>query len=133
MSESQSDRLNALFETLDAGDRATLIAFAEFLSQRAGATPGGPPGSEASLDTVAEAEPAEALPEPAPRPAKESVVAAIRRLTRCYPMLKRSKVFNETSQLMSQHVMEGRPAAEVIDDLEALFAEHYRRYREDNG
>jgi len=60
-----------------------------------------------------------------PRPEKESVVKAIKRLGATYPMIDRSKMLNETSVLMTQHVISGRNAAEVIDELEILFRRHY--------
>jgi hypothetical protein len=43
-------------------------------------------------------------------------------------MLDKAKLLNETSALMAQHVMQGRPAEEVIDELEIVFEMHYRRY-----
>jgi len=55
---------------------------------------------------------------------------AIRRLAKTYPMIDRDRLFQQTSALMAQHVMQGRPAAEVIDELEALFAETYRKMLE---
>lgn len=63
-----------------------------------------------------------------PRPEKESVVKAIKRLRATYPMLDQNKLFNETSGHMTDHVMHGKSAAEVIDELEAMFARHYQRY-----
>lgn len=56
-----------------------------------------------------------------PRPAEESVVAAIKRLTRAYPAAGRRRLMGPVSTLMAQHALEGRPAAGVIDELEALF------------
>lgn len=66
-----------------------------------------------------------AQPEIIPRPEQESVVKAIKRLSASYPMLDRGKMLNETSVLMSQHVIQGRDAVEVIDELEVLFRRHY--------
>jgi hypothetical protein len=63
------------------------------------------------------------------RPAEESVVAAIKRLRRTYPMLDGGSLLNETSALMAAHVLQGRPAAEVIDALEALFSARFDAYR----
>lgn len=108
-------RLARLFRSLAPAERETLLAFAEFLAQRGATTPephGGP-----------------REPIPVPRPPTESVVAAIKRLSKAYEMLDRGPMLNETSALMSAHVLQGRPANEVIDDLEALFARHYRDYR----
>lgn len=47
-------------------------------------------------------------------------------------MLDRSAMLNDTSSLMAGHIIRGRPAAEVIDELEALFARQYAKYREEN-
>jgi hypothetical protein len=106
---SAERRLRELFSTLVEADRQTLVAFAEFLASRAPAAP--KPILEPQIE---------------PRPAKESVVGAIKRLSRSYPMLDKAKMLNDTSALMTQHLMQGRTAVEVIDDLEALFARHYR-------
>ena len=110
-------RVARLYRSLSAADRATLIAFGEFLAQRAtGATA---PGPAARLE-----------PEVIERPAQETVVAALKRLRRVYAMLDHGVLLHEASALMSTHVLHGRPAAGVIDDLEALFARHYTAYRE---
>ena len=107
-------RLVGLFAALGEQDRASLLAFAEFLAARA--TP--------------EAEPMEAAePRLVARPERESVIAAIRRLSEGYHMLDKSLMLHETSALMSAHVLQGRPAAEVIDELERLFLAHFDRHR----
>ena len=62
---------------------------------------------------------------------KESVIAAIKRLSATYPMLDKGKVFNDTSSLMSQHIIQGREAVEVIDELEALFQQEYNDFVKD--
>lgn len=105
---SRAKRLVKLFEQLDAGGQETLLAFAEFLSARRAAEPVSP-GSPLAI----------------PRPAKESVVQAIRRLRETYPMLDHGKMLHEVSRLMGQHVLHGRPAPEVIDELELLFRARY--------
>ncbi|NKN31770.1 hypothetical protein [Marichromatium bheemlicum] len=111
-------RLLRLFRALPVAERETLLAFAEFLAERAG-------GAAATRPAI--------VPEPAPepRPEGERVVAAIKRLARGYPMLDRAAMLEETSALMSAHVLQGRPAAEVIDALEALFERHYQQQRAD--
>ncbi|MGH8640894.1 MAG: hypothetical protein ACRET6_04240 [Burkholderiales bacterium] len=105
-------KLLELFEQLAPEQQERLIAFAEFLS--GGAT-----------------EPGAASREPAavPRPENETVTMAIRRLVRTYPMLDRRKLMVEASEFMAQHALQGRPAREVIDDLEALFVRHYEKLR----
>lgn len=105
-------RLLRAFRQLGAADRASLLAFAEFLVSRAGA------------GEIAPAPPL-ATPVPEPRPTEETVVSAIKRLRRVYPMLDGAAMLTETSGLMAAHVLQGRGAAEVIDDLEALFARRY--------
>jgi hypothetical protein len=107
-----------LFNELDSADRETLLAFAEFLLQRRTDGPSRPPHPVGVRD-----------PDPIPRPVEETVVAAIKRLSKTYEMLDRGPMLNETSALMSAHVLQGRPAAEVIDELESLFERHYRDYR----
>ena len=61
------------------------------------------------------------------RPEVENVVAAIKRLRATFPMLDPAKLLNETSGLMTQHVMQGRNVVEVIDELEVLFRRHYEQ------
>ncbi len=104
-------QLLAAFQLLSGDDRRALLAFAEFLITRS--------------DTGKAGKPVTDLP-PEPRPAGESVVMAIKRLTRTYPALDRRKLMGPTSQLMSQHALQGRAAAQVIDELEIVFEAHYR-------
>jgi hypothetical protein len=93
----------------------TLLQFSEFLLAQV-------PDAEAADAPLPE-------PKPLPRPAEESVIRAMRRLSETYFMLDRGPLLNETSALMAQHVMQGRKAAEVIDDLEAAFLAQYQRVR----
>jgi hypothetical protein len=105
-------RLLEVFGQLGEERQDKLIAFAEFLA--AGA-------------------PEEGAREPLaiPRPADESVTLAIRRLTRAYPMLDRRRLMGEAAHFLAQHALEGRDAAEVIDELEAVFATHYKRMKDE--
>jgi hypothetical protein len=112
---AEERRLAKLYRALGATDREALLAFGEFLAQRAEA-------SQRRPQTV--------RPDPLERPAEESVVAAIKRLRRAYHMLDRGDLLHEASSLMSAHVLQGRAAAQVIDELEALFARHYAAYRD---
>jgi hypothetical protein len=111
-------RLVRAFNALDRADRETLLAFAEFLLHRRADAPSQRSHPAGVPD-----------PDPIPRPAEETVVAAIKRLSKSYEMLDRGPMLNETSALMSAHVLQGRPAAEIIDELESLFERHYRDYR----
>ena len=116
------EHLLTLFRELTAADQASLLAFAEFLRSRAGATP------------VARPAPAPVFipePEAIPRPEQESVVKAVKRLAQTYPMLDKSKMLTDTSALVMQHVVQGRDAVEVIDELEIVFQRHYSRLKTD--
>ena len=100
-------RLLKRFRALAPGDRDTIIKFAEFLADK---TPDPQPLGK---------------PKPIPRPEQESVVAAIRRLSDTYYMLNKDAILHEVSGLMAEHVMQGKPAADVIDALEQTFHRHY--------
>ncbi len=113
-------RLLHIVDRLDATDQAAVLAFAEFLLQRKAKAEDAQP-------------PKDMAPHPIPRPEKESVVGAIKRLAKTYPMLDRQAMLHETSTLMGEHVMQGREAKAVIDDLEALFARHYDFFCQKQG
>ncbi len=103
-------RLLRAFRALSETRRQGLLDYAEFL--------------------LAQNQPEQAAPSPIPldipRPPQESVVKAIKRLRETYPMLDRAKILHETSGLMTQHLLHGRLAPDVIDDLEALFRRYYQ-------
>ena len=121
---SDERRLTRVYRRLDPESRRTLLRFAEFLhGEMVGRAPGADDGSS-PLD------PALVEPEAIPRPAEETVVGAIKRLSLSYHMLDRHPMLDETSTLMAAHVLNGRPARDVIDELEALFARHYGAYRD---
>ncbi len=107
---AEERRLLNLFRALPETRRAGLMDYAEFLLER------GQP----------EAEPVAQTPLEIARPAQESVVKAIKRLRETYPMLDRAKLIHEISALMSQHLVQGRAAVAVIDELEVLFRRHYQ-------
>lgn len=112
-------RLAEIVQRLPATQAAALLEFAEFLLIRHGNA-----GDEAMpIATAAE------IPAPLdiPRPAEESVVKAVKRLRTTYPMLDARKLLNETSAIMTQHVMQGRDKVEVIEELEVLFRTHYEK------
>ena len=97
------------FRRLPDGQAELLLEFAEFLAGRH--------SRQAATPT---------MPLDIPRPAEESVIAAVRQLGKTYPMLDKDRMLNATSGLVAQHLMQGRDAREVIDELETLFAEQYR-------
>jgi len=113
---AEQRRLLRLFGALGREDKASLTAFAEFLANRSRREP---PATEP------------VRPRDIRRPSRESVVAAIKRLSQTYFMLDRSAMLDQTSALMTAHVIQGRPAEQVIDDLEGLFSEHYRKLMTD--
>lgn len=116
MSKDTSQRLATILQGLSSAKRTSLLDFAEFLHAQDNE------GLGASI--VKE-------PLSIPRPGEETVVKAIQRLTVTYPMIDVAALMNESTALVSQHVMEGRAAIEVIDDLETLFQSHYERFRKD--
>ena len=118
--DSTERQLLELYRLLGPDAQAMLLAFAEFLRQR----------GASAMDT-ARAETVE-IPEPAPiaRPARESVVAGLKRLSQTYPMLSKTEMLNATSELVARHIMLGTDPAQVIDQLEDIFREHYRKLRE---
>jgi hypothetical protein len=116
--DPQQRELLQLFRELGAAERQSLLDFAAFLRQRQG-----------EIAETAASMPSEPLP--IPRPPEESVVAAIRRLSETYPMLNRDELLHRASDLMSAHVLHGRNAQEVIDDLQQLFEQAYQRYAAD--
>jgi hypothetical protein len=109
MPNKTEKRLREILGELPEAQATALLEYAEFLAARYG----GSKEITAPLDI--------------PRPEKESVIKAIKRLGATYPMLDRSKMLNETSVLMTQHVISGRDAVEVIDELEVMFRQHYEK------
>lgn len=108
-------KLLELFRNLPEAQRQTLLDFADFLASRA---------------APAEAVPVPTEPVSIERPEQESVIAAIKRLRATYPMIDPEKLLNETAGFMTKHVVHGKPAKEVIDEMEVVFA---RRYEEHKG
>ena len=103
-------KLLAAFKRLGSSEQETLLAFAEFLSARESETQLSEPVPE--IQSI-------------PRPETESVVAALKRLSATYPMLDKPQLLNESSAIMTKHVMQGKEVVEAIDELEALFLQFY--------
>jgi hypothetical protein len=115
---AEEKKLLAAVRRLSEAQRDTLLAFAEFLARRED----GPP-----------AEAVEQTPLDIPRPAEESVIKAIRRLTATYPMLEKDRMLHQTAGLMTQHIVQGRAAEEIIDELEDMFRAHYNDMKNDES
>lgn len=102
-------KLTKLFSALNEQDRQTLIAFATFLHANKTMT----------TEEIAK-------PKIIPPINDESVIAALKRLSAMYFMLDKANMLNEASELVSQHVMQGRDKADVIKSCEKLFEDHYQ-------
>lgn len=109
MNKTESNLLN-IFSDLDKNDQSSIMSFAEFLLEKA---------KQDGRLIVAD------KPMDIPRPEEERVVAAIKRLSATFPMLKKNSMLNETAALMSEHILKGRQAEDVIDELEVLFNVRY--------
>jgi len=116
---STEQQLVAIFRQLAAGNQASLLTFAEFLQQRG-----------AAAQAPARKQPKE-IPDPLPieRPEEESVIAGLKRLSKTYPMLSKSEMLSATSDLVTQNILQGRDAAEVIDELEEIFRDHFQQLK----
>ena len=119
---SAEQQLTELFKQLGASDQATLLDFAAFLACRTPARP-----------VAVRTEP-EAVPEPEiiERPAGETVVGALKRLSKSYPMLDKTVMLSATSELVATTIMQGSDPVGVIDELEVIFREHYEQLKSGN-
>ena len=108
------DRLATLASGLPDQAQRSLLEFAEFLSHKY------PVENQATEPALV----------PIERPPKETVIAAIRRLTKTYPMLEKEVLFQQTSQAMSDHVLQSVSVKESIDRLEAVFRKEYENWLE---
>ena len=115
-------QLIKLYQSLTEADRQTLLSFAEFLQAK----------NTSSDHQYTEEELLSSEPLELPRPEKESVVKAIKRLTRNYPMVDKESILHPISGLMTSHILQGRSVNEVIDDLEALFLKEYENLSSNN-
>lgn len=106
--QGKHQALLAAFDRLDEAQQDALMDFAAALAVR----------DDGSATAVMRTE---------PRPADESVVAAIRRLTRSYPAAERRRLMGPVSKLMAEHTLQGRAAAEVINELEAVFERQHAK------
>jgi hypothetical protein len=110
-----AEALAQLYRVLDAQAQQSLSDYARFLETTARANQPAPPSEPLTI----------------PRPEKESVVGALKRLRQTYPMLDAGRtLLDQASSLMTQHLVHGRNAVDVIDELEGLFVEHFQRWDE---
>ncbi|MCU7938344.1 MAG: Crp/Fnr family transcriptional regulator [gamma proteobacterium symbiont of Bathyaustriella thionipta] len=112
MNKTEKKLLNIMSD-LDSNDQNNVLSFAEFLLDKA--------KQDGRLTIVEE-------PLDIPRPKEERVVAAIKRLSETYPMIKKNIMLDETASLMSAHILQGRVAVDVIDELQVLFEKRYEEF-----
>ena len=105
--------IKQLFSKLDEEHQQAIIDYAAFLAQRRVAK------DSTGMDLK---------PESIERPQQESVIAAIKRLKKTYYMLDTDTMLNQTSALMGQHILKGREASAVIDELQSIFEDQYKQY-----
>ena len=105
-----SQDLIDLYEAMDDNRKKSLSDFADFLYAQA------EPISK-------EIQP----PDDVPRPEQETVVGAVKRLKIKYHMVDSMSVFSAASALMTDHMVKGRDVVEVIDEMEILFGDAYKK------
>ena len=115
---TRSQELLEFFERLDTSAQTMLLEFAEFLDNKHGKIKSPVRSNEESLQVPEK-------PLTIERPPEESVIKAIKRLSKTYPMVDKSELLSKTSALMTQHILKGREASSVIDELEELFLNEY--------
>jgi len=108
-------KLIKIFKSLDSSNKETLIAFSEFLQSRSKSDD----NSEDIPELASE-------PLDIPRPQSESVIHAIKRLSTTYPMVNKEDILHPISDLMTSHIIQGKKAIDVIDQLESLFKSEYK-------
>jgi hypothetical protein len=105
--------IKQLFSKLNEEHQQAIIDYATFLAQRY---------------VVKDSTGMDLKPESIERPRQETVIAAIKRLKKTYYMLDTDTILNQTSALMGQHILKGREASAVIDELQSIFQAQYEQY-----
>lgn len=105
-----------LYDAMDDERKKSLCDFADFLY--------------AQDDPISKIIP---TPEESARPEKETVVGAVKRLKSQYHMIGSMTVFSAASTLMTDHMVKGRDVIEVIDEMEVLFEDAYKKLLEKSG
>lgn len=116
---SAEQQLTEIFRQLPAADQQTVLAFAEFLASRC----------PAGVVAVSKEPVVIPVPEVIERPAGESVVGALKRLSKTYFMLDKTRTLGATSDLVASNLMQGTDPVEVIDQLEAIFRSLYEQLK----
>ncbi len=108
-------QLMRMYNRLGKRDQDRLFSFARFMCQRQGKI------------KKRQSEMRRAISRPKYQSRSETAI----NLRQGNSMLDISTLLSEASELISQHVMEGRDVNEVIDELEMLFQNHYQNYESD--
>ena len=111
MADIEKKLLKSLRQLPEAQQQA-LLDYAEFLTQR----------------YAIEEELVPQQPVDISRPAEESVVKAVRRLSKTYPMLESKELFEKTSSFMMRNLMHGEGSETVIDEMEIFFRQSYKSH-----
>ena len=125
----QEQSLLDLYRQLTEHDAHALVRYAEFLAGYEQTTADIVEESGlANEPDAAGSDPDIPQPEKIERPEKERVVDALKRLSATYPMLEKKNLLDKASELVAQHVMFGKPAPQVIDEIEGIFADAYDKF-----
>ena len=119
--QSKEERkLCKLYQSLDDSQRDTLLIFAEFLNEKL-----------AAFGIIKEAEAVLQRPVLIEKTENESVVKGIKRLKSSYFMIEDENLLHEVSALMSEHIMKGVSAEDIILRIEAVFKKFYQQYKDE--
>ena len=117
--QSKEERkLCKLYKSLGDNQRETLLVFAEFLNEKF-----------VDAGIVEDAEAVLQLPILIEITENESVVKGIKRLKSSYFMIEDDNLLHEVSALMSEHIMKGVSAEDIILRIEAVFKKFYQQYK----
>lgn len=115
----QEKALLDFFRKLDDQDQHALLRYAEFLVANASANENTPTADVTNFEAN--------KPLSIERPETESVIQAIKRLSKTYPMINQENLLHRISDLMTGHIMQGKEAQLVIDELQDLFSQEYEK------
>jgi len=134
----QEQSLLDIYRQLSEHDAHSLVRFAEFLAGYEVTAANIVDHEASALSTTTETATVpttDAIPQPEAiaRPEQEKVVDALKRLSATYPMLDKKMLLDKASELVAQHVMFGKPAKIVIDEIEEMFSKAYDNFVADAG
>jgi len=113
--KKRSRELDTLMSRLDGKHQQAIVDYATFLVQ------------QYKIQTPVEAG---LKPKAIARPEQETVIGAIKRLKKTYYMIDSDTLLDETSSLMGKHILRGREASAVINELQSIFQLKYEKYLE---